>query len=132
MSPHFEATDLAVVIPALEGPRVLVVSWGGPGAARNLGVGSTDKQLVLLLGDDMIPAPELVEQYLLVHRQHPEPEIAALGHIDWDPRSAGTRLSKWLDWSGTQFESGGFDTDFDYYFLAAWELAAPKAEAVPQ
>ena len=88
------------------GPDVQLVTkdHAGPGAARNAGVRATDAALVLLLGDDMIAAPDLVERHLEAHRQHPEAQLGVLGHVEWHPEASRGRLQRWLEWSGTQFE----------------------------
>ncbi len=82
----------------VRGPR------GGPGAARNRGAEATDRPLLLFLGDDTVPTPGLVSLHLESHRLHPEPEVAVLGRVEWHPDVADDRLSRWLDWSGSQFE----------------------------
>jgi GT2 family glycosyltransferase len=86
------------------GVRIVTGPRGGPGSARNRGVAATDRPLVLLLGDDMIPAPELVARHLERHRREPAAEVAVLGHVAWHPDVADDRLLRWLDWSGSQFE----------------------------
>jgi len=90
-------TDLADV-------RIVQVPRGGPGAARNAGVGHADRPLVLFLGDDMIPVPRLVERHLAGHAAEPRRETVVLGHIDWHPDVARSRLLRWLDWSDSQFD----------------------------
>jgi GT2 family glycosyltransferase len=132
------------VVPSLEGARVLSVKQGGPGAARNQAARSTDKRLVLFLGDDMIPAPDLIEKHLATHSTHPDEDVAVLGHASWHPEVAQGRINRWMDESGTQFDfesivdgdagfgrfyscnvslkrtffldAGGFDEDFTYYY----------------
>jgi GT2 family glycosyltransferase/2-polyprenyl-3-methyl-5-hydroxy-6-metoxy-1,4-benzoquinol methylase len=132
------------VIPELPGATVITKPHGGPGAARNAGVAAAQRPLVLLLGDDMVPTPDLVAHHLRRHRQDPAPTTAVLGHVEWHPDVARSRLLRWLDWSGTQFEFhsiegdeagyghfyscntsltrelyqrvGGFDEDFVYYY----------------
>lgn len=96
--------------PDLAGARVVTKPHGGPGAARNAGVAASDRPLVLFLGDDMIPTPELVAHHLRRHRGAPE-RTAVLGHVDWHPEIAGSRLLQWLDWSGMQFEFGSIEGD---------------------
>jgi GT2 family glycosyltransferase/2-polyprenyl-3-methyl-5-hydroxy-6-metoxy-1,4-benzoquinol methylase len=88
----------------LEGARVLRKPHGGPAAARNHGVAATDRDLVLFLGDDMIPEPDLVAAHLKVHRAEREDEVAVLGHVDWHPEVRRNRILRWLDWSATQFD----------------------------
>ena len=131
-------------VPALDGARIVVTEQGGPGAARNAGVRATEAPLVLFLGDDMVPAPQLVEQHLRRHEAERNTEIAVLGRVDWHPDVASSALLRWLDWSASQFDFdhidgddagfgrfyscnvsmkrelfdavGGFDEDFTYYY----------------
>lgn len=90
-----------------DGPiRVLVQDHAGPGAARNRGARATERDLVLFLGDDMVPEPTLVEHHLRRHTDVPTAEVAVLGHIVWHPEARGGRILRWLDWSGSQFDFG--------------------------
>ena len=130
--------------PDLGSARVVVKPHGGPGAARNYAARHTDKPLVLFLGDDMIPAPDLVERHLRWHQNEPQPEVGVLGRAVWHPQVANDVLQRWLDWSGMQFDyatirdgnagwprfyscnvslkrefflaAGGFDEAFVYYY----------------
>jgi len=88
--------------PPLDTARVLVKRRAGPGAARNAGARATERSLVMFLGDDTIPAPDLVEQHLGTHCRHPEREAAAVGFVDWHREVARNRINRWLEWSGTQ------------------------------
>ncbi|HVY08672.1 MAG TPA: glycosyltransferase [Mycobacteriales bacterium] len=131
-------------VPALPaGINVVQVAHGGPGRARNAGVQSCRKSLVLFLGDDMIPAPDLVERHLARHGREGGPTVAVLGSVEWHPEVRRTPLLKWIDTAGMQFEvagigddagwgrfyscnvslprtlfeaAGGFDPDFAYYY----------------
>ena len=124
--------------------QTFVKKHGGPGAARNFGVAQTGRPLVLFLGDDMIPAPDLVARHLAGHEAEPAAHVGVLGHAVWHPDVAHGRLQRWLDWSGLQFDYatitgndagprrfyscnvsmkrdffqrvGGFDEDFTYYY----------------
>lgn len=86
------------------GATVLTIPKGGPGAARNAGVARAGTRLILFLGDDTIPDPELVERHLDRHRSEPDERIAVLGDISWHPQVGDSRLHHWLDWSATQFD----------------------------
>ena len=131
-------------VPSDPGVQTIVQPHAGPGVARNLGARSSQRDLLLFLGDDMIPDVDLVEQHLRRHNEAPGDEVAILGHIDWHPEARGGRILRWLDWSRSQFDfdsneqgeagffrfvssnvslkrpffldAGGFDEDFSYYY----------------
>lgn len=86
------------------GLRVIVQEQGGPGSARNRAARASERPLLLFLGDDMIPEPPLVERHLARHEREPAPEVAVLGHVRWHPEVAGSRLARWQEWSGAQFD----------------------------
>lgn len=137
-----DGTDQSV--PDLGSVRTIVKEHGGPGAARNAGARSTDRPIVLFLGDDMIPEPDLLARHLHKHNDNPDDQVAVLGHVDWHKDVAANRIARWLDWSGTQFDyrwiageeagfgrffscnvslkrdffldAGGFDESFTYYY----------------
>jgi GT2 family glycosyltransferase/2-polyprenyl-3-methyl-5-hydroxy-6-metoxy-1,4-benzoquinol methylase len=90
--------------PPLEGVRVVQKDDAGPGAGRNTGARASTRDLILFLGDDTIPEPDLLQRHLDFHNQHPEDEAAVLGFVKWHPSVASNRLNRWLDWSLTQFD----------------------------
>jgi glycosyltransferase involved in cell wall biosynthesis len=103
--------DIVVVVddgaeppPFLSDVQVVHRNRRGVGAARNDGVRATQRPIVMFLGDDTIPEPDLMARHLAVHREHPEMEVGVLGDVPWAPEVANGRLQRWLDWSGTQFE----------------------------
>jgi GT2 family glycosyltransferase len=104
------------------GVRVLVQDQAGPGAARNLAVDESERPLVLFLGDDMIPEPPLVEAHLARHTRAPAREVAVLGHVRWHPSVQESRLARWLEWSGAQFDyralagEGGEEAGFGRFY----------------
>lgn len=128
--------------PPLDGVRVRVHRKGGAGSARNEGVALSERPLILFLGDDMIPTPDLVGRHLAGHARHPEPESAVLGLSLWHPDVKRNGVIRWMEWSSVQFDYnsiegedagwgrfyssnvslkrdffldvGGFDEDFEY------------------
>jgi glycosyltransferase involved in cell wall biosynthesis len=88
--------------PPVDASRLFVTRRAGPGAARNAGVRATERPIVMFLGDDTIPAPDLVEKHLAAHRRHPERQAGVVGFVDWHPEVANNRINGWLEWSGTQ------------------------------
>lgn len=90
--------------PPLEGARVIQTEDAGPGAGRNLGAQSSERRIILFLGDDTIPEPDLVERHVAAHNAFPADSDAILGLVQWHRQVAGNRLNRWLDWSQTQFD----------------------------
>jgi glycosyltransferase involved in cell wall biosynthesis len=73
--------------------RFLRQSNAGPAAARNRGVEEARGRLILFLGDDIVPEPDLLAVHAAAHadpRPHP---VAVLGYTTW-PR--GRRVSPFL------------------------------------
>ena len=109
----------------------------GPGIARNLGVSLSSSELVLFLGDDMIPAPGLVSAHLARHVAEPDVGVAVLGHVDWHPTVASGRIERWLDWSGSQFDyrqlarehaDGSDEAGFGRFYSSNVSLKRPLLE----
>lgn len=103
---------LVVEDPAGEGARVshgghslLRAGRTGASAARNAGWRAAGAPVVLFLGDDVVPAPRLVAEHQAWHAQHPEPEVAVLGHVRWASGLRVTPFMRFLD-EGTQFDFG--------------------------
>jgi GT2 family glycosyltransferase len=95
-----------VVVPdrLRERARFIVKPAEGPGVARNVGVEQAGGELILFLGDDTIPQPQLISAHLARHQAEPAREVAVLGHVDWHPKVARGAVNRWLDWSGSQFD----------------------------
>ena len=56
----------------------------GPAHARNVGASLARHDVLLFLGDDILPAnDEFFRVHALRHAQHPEPEFAVLGKVEW-------------------------------------------------
>lgn len=55
----------------------------GPGAARNLAIRKALGEVILITGDDIIPAPNLLELHLENHLEHPELESGCVGLNLW-------------------------------------------------
>lgn len=91
-------------IPAHRGVRIVQQAHAGPGVARNLGIAHSARRLVLLLGDDMVPSPDLIARHVAQHRAAPADEVAVLGRARWHPDVPDDRLHRWLEWSGALFD----------------------------
>lgn len=76
----------------------------GPGAARNFGIKKASRDIILLIGDDIIAKPNLIKEHLRVHEENPQNTVAALGFVDWSPKAKVTPLMKFLtEATGLQF-----------------------------
>lgn len=72
--------------------RYLRQENSGQAAARNRGIRGAGGELILFSDDDIIPAPNMVEEHLAWHEKHPEPHIAILGYVPWSPEVRPTPL----------------------------------------
>jgi GT2 family glycosyltransferase len=85
--------------------RVLEAEQPGASHARNTGWRAAAHPVVLFLGDDIIPSPELVARHAALHDQHPGDFAGALGRIEWARELGRSPFMIWLD-SGIQFNYG--------------------------
>jgi glycosyltransferase involved in cell wall biosynthesis len=76
---------------------------GGPARARNVALNLTRSRVILIIGDDIIPAPDLVARHLEWHLQHPEEESALLGLVVWPPGKKVSPFMRWLAGRGQRF-----------------------------
>jgi GT2 family glycosyltransferase len=119
-----DGTDQDVPSELYERPalRVLAQEHQGPGVARNLGAAATERPLLMFLGDDMVPAPELVSRHLRRHEREPATNVAVLGRVEWHPDVARSRIQRWLEWSSSLFDyraltdSAGEDVGFGRFY----------------
>lgn len=75
----------------------------GVSAARNRGAREARARLVLLIQDDILAAPDLLERHLEGHRRHPDPTSAVVGRVTWPPDWEVDHFMEWLDNGGPQF-----------------------------
>lgn len=86
----------------------------GQGVARNRGIVEALGEIILLLGDDMIAAPQLLKEHDRMHRRHPEENAAVLGFITWHPKLAVTPLMRFMERGGAILgRFGGHQFAFD-------------------
>ncbi len=73
---------------------------GGPARARNQAMSRARGMVILLLGDDIVPAPDLLTRHCRWHREHPEPTDALLGRTTWPPDRECTPFMRFLEGGG--------------------------------
>jgi glycosyltransferase involved in cell wall biosynthesis len=98
-------------VPDLAPWPVVVIPTGGSARARNAGVAQVHTSLTMLLDDDMVPVPDLVERHLAHHRTNPETEVGVVGRVRWHPDLRSTRVSRWLDWGRVMFDFESMRSD---------------------
>lgn len=92
---------------------LLVQDHAGPGVARNLGAAHSSRPLLLLMGDDMMAAADLVERHLAAHTRRPSDRDAVLGLVEWHADVARGAIQRWLDWSAVQFDFASIENARD-------------------
>jgi GT2 family glycosyltransferase len=106
--------DIGAVRAAGEGRpypvRVVQAAAPGVSAGRNRAWREASGSVVLFIGDDMLPAPDLVERHLDHHRRDPRPESGLIGHVRWARELEPTPFMAWLD-RGVQFDFGSIPDD---------------------
>ena len=75
----------------------------GVSATRNRGASEARSPIVLLIQDDILAAPDLLERHLEGHRQYPETTAAVVGRVTWPPDWSVDHFMEWLDNGGPQF-----------------------------
>lgn len=110
-------------------------SNSGQGIARNHGLKNAKGDIVLFLGDDMIPAhPDFLKTHLKEHKTRFGLEIAVLGQIDWPPNLPQNDFMKWMTngssifgkFGGHQFAyeklNRGEKPDFNFFYTSNLSL----------
>jgi GT2 family glycosyltransferase len=111
--------------------RVFRAERAGASAARNLGWHAASTPLVLFIGDDMLPAPDLVAAHLEWHAREPAPEVAVLGHVRWARSLRVTPFMRWIE-HGMQFDYPsieGVDAGWGRFYTANVSLKRDLLEA---
>lgn len=118
----------------------------GPAAARNKGIKKAKGKIVLIINDDTIVTPDLLERHYDFHQKNPQENFGLLGYVTWHPDLKITPFMYWLEHGGPYFsfhqikgkeagwqrfwtcnislkrsfllKNGLFDEEFSY---AAWE-----------
>jgi GT2 family glycosyltransferase len=75
----------------------------GRGGALNRGIRDARGEIVLLLADDFIPAPHLVEEHLALHESDPRENVAGIGPGLFPERVRTNPFARWLEDSGDLF-----------------------------
>jgi len=74
----------------------------GPAGARNAAIKKARGHILLITGDDIIPAKDFLAQHMAMHRQHTLLEDAVLGQTLWSPELESTPFMEYLTGEGGQ------------------------------
>ena len=88
--------------------RVMRAEHPGASHARNAGWRAALHPVVLFLGDDIIPAPDLLARHAALHDEHPDERVGVLGYVEWARELKRTAFMVWLD-QGIQFNYPSID-----------------------
>ena len=70
----------------------------GPGSARNLGISKARGEVLLFLGDDIYPDPNLLQQHWTWHTEkYPGDHVGVLGFVTWAADPPPSQLMIWLE-----------------------------------
>lgn len=78
----------------------------GPAAARNLGVQWATGEIVLFLGDDTIPEPEMLAVHARAHEEKRSHPVAVLGYTTWPRERRVSPFLHHINEYGLQFGYG--------------------------
>lgn len=89
--------------PAGLNVRLMRADQSGASHARNVGWRAAAHPIVLFLGDDIVPAPDLLARHATLHEHHPGDDVGVLGRVHWARELKRTAFMVWLD-HGIQFD----------------------------
>jgi glycosyltransferase involved in cell wall biosynthesis len=70
----------------------------GPGTSRNLGIRNATGEVLLIIGDDILPDDALLSEHHAWHTDlHPEDERGVLGFVTWDSDPPPSPFMIWLE-----------------------------------
>lgn len=75
----------------------------GVSTARNRGIRAAASPLTLLLDDDVVPSPQLIDEHVRFHTRTPDSEAALLGYVTWHPKVRVTPFMRWYGEYGALF-----------------------------
>jgi GT2 family glycosyltransferase len=76
---------------------------GSRAAAWNRGIAEATSDIVILLADDFVPGPHLVERHLRLHREDASPEVVGIGPTRFPEPIRRDRFARWIEDSGQLF-----------------------------
>jgi glycosyltransferase involved in cell wall biosynthesis len=92
----------------------------GLGAGRNYGLREAMGSIIFFTDDDIIPAPNLLEEHLAWHRKFPKENLAMVGEVIWSPDLHPTPFMEWLGSYGPLYDFAslvpGQQASFEHFY----------------
>jgi glycosyltransferase involved in cell wall biosynthesis len=76
---------------------------GGPAKVRNTALKMARGRIVVIMGDDTIPAPDFVSRHRKWHEDHPSEADAVLGYVTWPEELNPSPFMKWMEQGGRRY-----------------------------
>lgn len=101
----------------------------GPAAARNRGVSSTDGDIIVFIGDDILVPPDFLSVHLRWHQSHSHELEAALGKVIFPGSLLNNPFMRWLETSGMQFGYRGLTSGqrLEYFHFYTANISIKRA-----
>lgn len=77
--------------------RVLRNAHAGCGMTHNAGIRAARGELVLMMADDVLPTPRMLEEHVRLHERHPEENVGVVGRQEQSPMLPQTPLQRFWD-----------------------------------
>ncbi len=95
----------------------------GPATARNQGIALAQYPIIMFVGDDILPSPNLIQGHYEAHKTYPEKEFAILGRLVWPTAIPVNALMKHIDGKGAQqfsyfYMRDGLEYDYRHFYTA--------------
>lgn len=107
----------------------------GVSAARNRALTLAEGKYSLLLGDDIIPAPDLIWCHLSTHERYPSGRNVVIGRVTWPDGMPVSPFMEWLDQTEFQFPYNKItrteDIDFRYFYASNASLPTESLRRNP-
>jgi GT2 family glycosyltransferase len=91
----------------------------GSGATHNLGIRNARGEIVLMLADDILPHPDLIQEHLKAHAQHPSPSVGVVGRLVQSPELPQTTFQTgWNVLVNALFPKDGITFDYRNFWVS--------------
>lgn len=112
------------------------VPHGGPGRARNRALDASSGELIVFVGDDIVPRPDLLAQHWRAHRRSGRDTAAFVGYSGWPEGAELTSTMRHITGAGAQQFSylwlrDGEEYDFRHFYTSNVSLRRAMLDCEP-